>query len=328
VIEPDSVSLPSRGARDWIVKVTSPSFSSDPTLRTELSERFGSTVFNESGERLAGDELTKYLADADGAVVGLERIDATLLKSCPRLRFVAKYGVGLDGIDLEACRDLGVTVGWTPGVNCRSVAELTLCLLLGLFRNVFATSSLLREGRWHKQGGRQLTKATVGIVGLGHVGRDLVPLLKPFGCRILVNDIVDVSAFCAKHQIEIVNKDYLYATADAVTLHVPLTSTTRRLIDDAALRQFRSDAFLVNTSRGEVVDQEALKRALIARRLAGAALDVFDVEPPTDRDLLELVTFVGTPHIGGSAREAVLAMGRSAITHLERFALSTREVTP
>jgi len=317
----------SRPAREWVVKVTSPSFSQNSILRAELTARFGASVFNETGQRFDRQCLAAYLADADAAVVGLEVIDDNLLASCPRLRMIAKYGVGLDGIDLDACRSRGVALGWTAGVNRRSVAELTLAFVLGLFHDVFLTSTLLRQGRWHKQGGRQLSSATIGIVGLGHVGRDLARLLKPFHCRILANDIVDVSAFCAEHNIELVEKDDLYAQSDAVTLHVPLTPLTRRLIDDRALEKFRQGAFLVNTSRGEVVDQAALKRALIDGRLGGAALDVFNVEPPSDRELLQLTTFVGTPHIGGNAREAVLLTGRSAIAHLERFFCQAAEVS-
>ena len=317
----------SQPARRWVVKVTSPSFSQDPTLRAELNARFGTAVFNETGRRFDRDGLAAYLSDADAAVVGLERIDDALLASWPRLRIIAKYGVGLDGIDLQACKARGIELRWTPGVNCRSVAELTLCFLLGLFRNVFVTSTMLRSGTWDKQGGCQLSSRTIGIVGLGHVGRDLVHLLKPFGCRLLANDIVDVSAFCREQHVEMVEKDYLYAHSDAVSLHVPLTSLTLRLIDGEALKRFKRGAFLVNTSRGEVVDQPALKEALLSGHLAGAALDVFAVEPPTDRELLELATFVGTPHIGGNAREAVLGMGRSAIAHLERFLLQVPEMT-
>lgn len=303
----------------WVVKVLSASFSRDPVLRAELLARFPLSVFNEAGVRLAGPALAAYLADADAAIVGLERVDDALLASCSRLRMISKFGVGLDSIDADSCRARNVTLGWTPGVNCRSVSELTLSFLLGLFRNVFATSALLRRGTWDKSGGRQLTGATVGIVGLGHVGQDLVRLLKPFKCRVLANDIADLSAFCAAHDVELVEKDVLYASSDAVTLHVPLTADTRGLIDAAALRRFKPGSFLVNTSRGEVVDRLALKHALVEGPLGGAALDVFDVEPPTDEEFLALPNLMATPHIGGNAREAVLAMGRSAISHLERY---------
>jgi phosphoglycerate dehydrogenase-like enzyme len=302
-----------------LVKVTSPSFSSDQDLRAELLAIFPRAIFNTAGRRLSDHDLRVYLADAEAAVVGLERIDEPLLAACPLLKIVAKYGVGLDNLDLDACRAHGVAVAWTPGTNARSVAELTLCFLLGLFRNVFATSTRLRGGEWKKEGGRQLTSATIGIVGLGHVGKDLVRVLKPFGCRVLANDIVDVGDFCAEHGVELVDKRTLYRMSDAVTLHVPLTPDTRGLIDEAALRCFKPGAFLVNTSRGEVVDQPALKRSLAERHLGGAALDVFEVEPPADRDLIDLPTLVATAHIGGAAREAVLATGRSAISNLERF---------
>jgi D-3-phosphoglycerate dehydrogenase len=302
-----------------LVKVTTPSFSSDPDLRAELLAVFPRTIFNTAGRRLSGRDLHEYLADAEAAVIGLERIDDALLAACPRLKIVAKYGVGLDNVDLEACRARGVAVAWTPGTNARSVSELTLCFLLGLFRNVFATSARLRAGEWKKEGGRQLTSATIGIVGVGHVGKDLVRLLKPFGCRIVANDIADVSDFCAEHGVELADKRTLYGMADAVTLHVPLTPETRALVDEEALRWFKRGAFLVNTSRGEVVDQPALKRALDEGHLGGAALDVFEVEPPTDRELIERPTLVGTAHIGGAAREAVLSTGRSAISNLEQF---------
>jgi phosphoglycerate dehydrogenase-like enzyme len=311
--------------RALVVKVTSPSFSQDPTLRAELTASFGGAVFNETGARFDSQQLAEYLCDADAAIVGLERIDDALLGRCRRLRIIAKYGVGLDGIDLDACDARGIRLGWTAGVNCRSVAEQTVGFLLGLFRNLFMTSTRLRGGHWYKQGGRQLSGATVGIIGLGHVGRDVVHLLKPFDCRIFANDIADVSPIAALNNVELVDKDELYARSDAVTLHVPLTPLTRRLVDESAICKFKPGAFLVNTSRGEIVDQIALKRALIEGRLAGAALDVFDVEPPTDRELLELPTFVGTPHIGGNSREAILAMGRSAIGHLQRFFLAEPE---
>jgi D-3-phosphoglycerate dehydrogenase len=302
-----------------LVKVTSPSFSKEPALRGELSAAFPGAVFNDAGTRLAGDALARYLSDAEGAIIGLEPVDAKLLAACPRLRIVSKYGVGLDNIDADACRARGVAIGWTGGVNRRSVSEQTLCFMIGLFRNVFVTANLLRGGKWDKSGGRQLTGTTVGIIGLGFVGQDLTKLLAPFRCDVIANDIADVSGFASEHGVRMTSKEEIYETADVVTLHVPLTSETRFLIDEPALARFRKDAFLINTSRGEVVRLAALKRALREGRLAGAALDVFEVEPPTDTELLSLPNIVTTAHIGGNAREAVLAMGRSAIGHLARF---------
>ena len=301
------------------IKVTSPSFSRNPVLREELLATFPMTAFNESGGHLAGPALAEFLAGADGAVIGLEAIDAALLDACRRLRIVAKYGVGLDNIDADACRSRGVALGWTGGVNRRSVAELTLAFMIGLCRNVFATSRQLHDGVWNKDGGVQLSGLTVGIIGFGHVGRDVARLLAPFGCPILVNDInPDAWHGWGGPPVTPVTKEELYAAADVVTLHVPLTPQTLGLIDATALARLKPGARLINTARGGLVDEAALKEALRNGQLSGAALDVFAIEPPADPELLALPTLAGTPHIGGSAREAVMAMGRSAIDHLRR----------
>nr|NIP99227.1 hydroxyacid dehydrogenase [Nitrospinaceae bacterium]NIR53418.1 hydroxyacid dehydrogenase [Nitrospinaceae bacterium]NIS83817.1 hydroxyacid dehydrogenase [Nitrospinaceae bacterium]NIT80613.1 hydroxyacid dehydrogenase [Nitrospinaceae bacterium]NIU42937.1 hydroxyacid dehydrogenase [Nitrospinaceae bacterium] len=180
-------------------------------------------------------------------------------------------------------------------------------------------------GHWLKDGGAQLTGKTVGIVGCGRVGEEVVRLLAPFECRILIRDIVDKSKFCLETGASEVSFEELIETADLVSLHVPLTPLTRNLVDEITLHRMKPAAYLVNTARGEVVDPEALKRALQQGRIAGAALDVFAGEPPEDRELLALPNLLATPHIGGNTVEAVEAMGRAAIDHLVQFFQSTRE---
>lgn len=301
------------------IAVTSPSFSRHPLLRDELLARFPGARLRDDEARLDGEYLRTYLAGCDGAVIGLEAVDAALLEALPNLRIVAKYGVGLDNIDQAACAGRGVAVGWTPGVNAQSVAELALCLMLGLMRNVFFTGTQLRAGQWIKRGGRQLSEKTVGVIGVGHAGQALIRLLAPFGCRVLANDIADRDAFCAATGAVVASKERIFAEADIVTLHVPLTADTRHLINIETLSRLRPGAFVINTARGQVVDEAALKSALDSGHLGGAALDVFAEEPPRDRALIEHPRLVATPHIGGNADEAMLAMGRSAIGHLERF---------
>jgi D-3-phosphoglycerate dehydrogenase len=274
-------------------------------------------TLNPMGERFEGESLARYLEDADAAIVGLEKITPQVLERCLRLQLVAKYGVGLDNVDLDACRERGVAVGWTPGVNRYAVAEQAVACLIGLNRNLFSGSRKLREGVWDKVGGRQISDLTIGIIGLGNVGRELVRLLKPFGCSIIANDIVDTRGFCRENGVEPVGKEELFARAHTVSLHVPLTPDTHHLINHPTLSLMRRDAFLINTSRGDVVDQEALKEALKSGRIAGAALDVYAHEPPADMDLLRLPNLVCTPHIAGNSVEAVVAMGRSAIRHLK-----------
>ncbi len=301
------------------IKVTSPSFSHHPRLRAELLARFPNAVFHDSKSHLAGAALTAYLADADAAIIGLEPVDAALLDRCPRLRIIAKYGVGLDNIDTAACHQRGIAIGWSGGLNRRSVAELTLCLMLGLSRNVFRTAALLRGGVWEKDGGAQLSGKTVGLIGLGFVGREVARLLAPLHCRILGNDILPMAAYCRENGIIAAEKSTIFAEADVISLHVPATERTRRLINAASLRRMQPGAVLINTSRGDIIDQAALKRALMEGTIAAAALDVFEKEPPGDMEFLSLPNLVATAHIGGSAAEAVLAMGRSATDHLVTF---------
>lgn len=301
------------------VKVTSPSFSRNETLIMELADLPFHVTLNSMGERFDGESLARYLVDADAAIIGLEPITAALLDRCPRLKLVAKYGVGLDNVDLQACQERGIKVGWTPGVNRYSVAEQTVGYIIGLSRNLFFSSRQMREGLWQKIGGRQISDLTVGIIGLGNVGRELVRLLQPFGCSILANDIVDIRSFCDQWEVTPTSKEEIFARADVVSLHVPLTTQTRHLINAQTLGQMRPEAFLINTSRGDVVDQHALKQCLKAKRIAGAALDVYASEPPADMGFLKLPNLVCTPHIAGNSVEAVIAMGRSALRHLKDF---------
>ncbi len=301
------------------IVVTSPSFSKHPLLRQELTESFPEVRFNDKGVGLEGAELARFLEGAEGAVVGLEPVDGALLDACPELRIVAKYGVGLDNLDQDAMGRRHVAIGWTGGVNRRSVAELALCYMIGLCRNVFFTSNRLRNGQWLKEGGFQLTGRTVGIIGVGNAGKEVARLLSPFHCRLLANDILSQDDYYREHGLESALKETIYKEADIITLHVPLTEKTRHLINRETLNRMKPSAFLINTSRGEVVNNSDLKEALTEGRIAGAALDVFEEEPPKDLAFLSLPNFVATPHIGGNADEAILAMGRSAIQHLRRF---------
>ena len=301
------------------VAVTPPAFCKSPVLKNELSTLFPGAVFNTRDRYLNEPELIEFLLDADAVLVGRDTISEEVLASLPRLKMVAKFGVGLDNIDTEALARHNVAPGWTPGVNRRSVAELTLCFILGLAHNAFVTGYQLKRGFWQKEGGIQLEGKTVGIVGCGHIGSEVVRLLGPFGCRVLVCDIVDKSAFCREQGAHPAGFDELISTADFISLHVPLTDLTRNMVDGSCLDRMKPLAFLINTSRGEVVDLRALEVRLREGKLGGAALDVFPDEPPGNKNLLALPNLMVTPHIGGNAREAVEAMGRAPIDHLARF---------
>ncbi len=309
-----------------IIVVPSISFSRDHYLKTRLLDAFPQTAFNTEGIRLRDEQLRAFMKDADGAIVGVEQIDETLLTSCPRLKIVSKYGVGLDNIDRVACEKFGVAVGWTGGVNQLSVAEQTLGFMLALCRNLYQSSYWLKSGQWVKNGGFQLSGKIIGIIGVGHIGKELIRLLKPFDCTILVNDILDQDDYYEAHSLIKSSKDRVFRESDIVTIHTPLTEETRYLVSIASLALMKKTAFLINTSRGPVVNQNELKEALQRGMIAGAALDVFEEEPPADRELLGLPNLFCTPHIGGNAFEAVRAMGLTAIKHLEDFYASEGSV--
>ena len=304
-------------ARQARVAVTSLSFAGNPVLRAELKAKYSDVTFTESTAVIDGDELVALMRGHDSAILGLERVDERVLAQLPDLRVISKYGVGLDGIDIDALARRGIKLGWTGGVNRRSVAELTLAFALALFHRVPEGDVALRRGRWNKVVGRELTGKTVGIIGCGFVGQDLVKLLAPFGCRILAHDIRDYPEFYAAHRVTPVGTAELLQAADLVTLHVPLDASTRGLIGATELARMRPGAIFINAARGGLVDEAALADALERGHLAGAACDVFHMEPDANPRLAALPTFLGTPHIGGASQEAQLAMGRAAIDGLE-----------
>jgi phosphoglycerate dehydrogenase-like enzyme len=304
---------------DARLAVTSISFGKSDLLRNELCQVFPNAIFNEEGRRFNEVELIEFLKYADAAVVGVEPITDLVLSNTSQLKIISKYGVGLDSIDQEAMKRRNIALGWTGGVNRRSVSELTLCFMIGLCRNVFRSGYSLKQSKWIKEGGWQLSDKTVGIIGCGNIGSDIIQLLTPMQCPILVCDILDKSEFCSKHNATQTNLGNLIAKSDLISMHVPHTSLTDKMVNNKFLDEMKPTAFLVNTSRGNVVDQDALKNALIKDDIAGAAIDVFAEEPPADEELLSLPNLMVTPHIGGNAKEAIESMGRSAIDHLVAF---------
>jgi len=299
------------------VAVCSRSFSNNRVLRELLLSRYRNVTFNDKGVSLNGDSLVEFLRGHEKAITALEVIDDSILTQLPELKIIGKYGVGLDMIDMDAMRRHGKCLGWTGGVNRRSVSELVISFAIALLRHVPAAHREVLSGTWRQHVGGYLSGRTVGIIGCGHIGKDLVPLLEAFGCTILVNDIVEYPEFYRSHNIGLISIEELLSRSDIVTLHVPLDESTRGMINEQRLSLMKPTAILINAARGGLIDEVALKMSLKDKRLAAAALDVFAEEPPQDRELLELPNFLVTPHIGGSADEAILAMGRAAINGLD-----------
>lgn len=299
------------------IAVCSRSFSKNTTLRNKLLKKYKFVTFNDSGLTFEGKPLVKFLEGHDKAIIGLETVDEYLLSKNTKLKVISKYGVGLDMIDLEAMKKYNVKLGWTGGVNRRSVSELVLSNTISLLRFVPLAQQKVISGEWYQHVGSLLTEKTVGVIGCGFVGKDLIRLLVPFRCKVLVNDIIEYSEFYNQYGVEKVSLNDLLSRSDIITLHVPLNETTENILNRNNMNLIKPEAILINTARGGLVDENTLKKMLKNKNIAGAAFDVFFNEPPIDKELLSLPNFIPTPHIGGSSQEAVQAMGIAAIKGLD-----------
>jgi len=296
--------------------VASRSFSRHPVLRQELLAQFPDVTFNDQGISLKGQDLVDFVSGHSHAITALERLDADFFNALPDLKVVSKYGVGFDMIDVTAMKQAGIYLGWTGGSNKRSVSELVIAYMINILRHIPALNADVKSASWQQIKGQQLSGKTIGIIGFGHVGKDLARLLRAFGCDILAHDILDFPEFCCQYKIQQTDLSDLLKQADIVTLHLPLDGSTENILGPEQLKTMKPGSILINAARGGLIDEVAVKNALTSGHLSGAAFDVFSCEPPEDMDLVNLPNFLVTPHIGGSTDEAILAMGRAAIKGL------------
>lgn len=299
------------------IAVTSPSFSKSEFLRNEILKNFPQVKFNDQDEIHSEADLINFIDGCEGVVLGLHQVTENVLLNSDKLKILAKFGVGLDNVPVELCDKYNVKVGWTGGINKQSVVEQTLSLIISLTRNLHLGAYHLKHGNWVKDGGKQLSELTIGVVGFGHVGQLLSQYLMTFGCKVLVNDIVNCDEQAERTGVTCVSFDQLVEESDVISLHVNLNSMSHKFINQSVFEKMKNTAFLINTSRGQIIDQSALKYALINGDIAGAAIDVYEEEPPQDNEFLNLPNLICTPHIAGNAKAAVEAMGMSAIQHLK-----------
>ena len=295
-----------------VVVVTFPSFDVDDPESGGVLTAAGLEIrlSPKTGERTPAD-VVAVMADAVAGIVSTDPFDDQVFAACPRLRVLARTGVGLDSIDLEAATAAGVVVTTTPGVNNEVVADHTLALILATVRRVVESDASVRRGEWRRGSDLpvwDLHGATVGIVGLGAVGQAVARRLLGFDCTVLAYDVADRRV----DRVERVSLAELLTRSEIVTVHVPLLKSTQGLIGVRELAVIRPDAIIVSTSRGGIVDEEALIEALRSGRIRAAALDVFAHEPPAGSPLLGLPNVVLTAHLAGLSEASITRMLRIA----------------
>jgi D-3-phosphoglycerate dehydrogenase len=266
------------------------------------------------------DEMRSIAMDYDGVIVGNEKMDRDVLISSDKLKIIARHGVGVDNIDLDAATQKGIIVTYTPQSNADSVAEYTIMLMLGIARNFPKASYEISNGKWIRLLGSELLSKTVGIVGFGAVGRRVAKKLSGFDAKILAYDPFVKESEIEKEGALPVSLDELLRTSDFVTLHVSLSTETHHLINGDRLRLMKKSAFLINTSRGSIIDEISLYNSLKNGEISGAALDVFEQEPITkDNPLLKLDNVVLSPHMANFTSEALIRMDMMNAEDLKRF---------
>jgi D-3-phosphoglycerate dehydrogenase len=303
------------------ILITSPSFSRSKVLMQELGDLGFYPIGNMEGRKLAGRDLIDFLNQehASIAIVGTEKISKDILGATPHLRFISKYGVGLDNIDLEAMQHYSIALGWTPGVNKRSVAELILALALGHFRQVIPSVRRMMNGIWLKEGGRQISETTLGIIGLGNTGGELAKITKPLVKNIVYFDIQRNMELEKRLDLQFCSFEQVLKACDWISFNVPLTDLTFNMMNGDALSLLKPHCLVINASRGEVVNFDLALDALKSGRIGGFACDVYIDEPFDASFWKDLYNFYPTPHIGGNSLEAVNAMGKAAIEHAKKY---------
>lgn len=277
-------------------------------------------VINPIGRRLTAAELQEMICGFGVLIAGTEPITADVVQAAARLQCIVRVGIGLDNVALAETRARGITVCYTPDAPSPAVAELTIGLMLSLLRDIAGADRRLRSGVWHRVPGRRLAEMTVGVIGVGRIGRRVIQHLRGGfpGVRLLANDLDPDLEFGRAHGVDWVAKETLYGAADVISLHLPLTPQTRRLITRREIDLMNPDVVLINTSRGNMIDERDLAAALRDGRIAGAALDVFEQEPYVG----ELTSFdrcLLTCHMGSMSRDCRTQMEIEAVDEALRF---------
>ena len=300
------------------VFVSSRSFSSNIYLKKKLLSIYPNSSFNTLNRRLTTDEFINLAKNADKVIVALDNIDKKVLRLLPNLKVISKYGVGLDNINLKDLIDYKIKLGWSRGQNTRGVSELVFGFIFSINRDLFNYQNNLKKLNIFKQiTANEISSKKIGIIGFGSIGKDLAKLLSPLKCKIFYNDIRKITPNNSLHKQKSLN--FILSNSDIITIHTPLTKKTKNLINMTNINLCKNKSIIINCARGGIINENALYNFLKKNKLASAAFDVFQNEPPKNNKLLKLKNFYCSAHIGGSTSESIKNMGLSAINGLDKF---------
>ena len=302
------------------ILLTTTSFQDTPGEHHDRLAATGWEIVTARGPLSEADMLAA-VGEVDGSICGDDVITQRVLaKATPRLKVLSKYGIGVDKIDVAACTKLGIPVLFTPGVNHTTVAEHAFLLLLELEKNLLFHCDSTRAGGWKRQTGHELFGKTIGIVGLGRIGREVAIRAKAFGMRPIGYDVYWDDAFAAEHGVaQAATLDEVFAQSDYLSLHTNLTPETRDLVRAETIARMKPDVIVINCARGEIVNTADMAAALESGRVRGYGTDVLDVEPPpADHPLTHLANCLVTPHVGSRTSESVQRQALAAVENLVR----------
>lgn len=300
------------------ILLTTTSYQDIPGLHHELLESTGIEIVKERGP-LSEEQMLDLVGDFDAILCGDDAITrAVLEKATPRLKILSKYGIGVDKIDVEAATEMGIPLSFCPGVNHTTVAEHTFALLLGLSRQLVEEVNHTRKGEWKRLTGHEIMGKTIGVIGLGRIGKEVVIRAKAFGMDVIGYDVWWDEEFTKTHEVERAHDvAKLFAKSDVISLHTNLTEETRDMIRQETIASMKDGVIILNCSRGEVVKTDDLVAALESGKVGGYGADVLDVEPPpADHPLLKAPNCLITPHIGSRTYESVQRQAMMAATNL------------
>tara|TARA_Y100001936_G_scaffold104852_1_gene103064 strand:- start:4788 stop:5753 length:966 start_codon:yes stop_codon:yes gene_type:complete len=309
------------------VAVASRSFSQNDRLVKNLQSKYSSVLLNNFGKTLKGDELVEFLMPATKAIIGIEDLSESVLEKLTKLKVISKYGVGLNNLDLSLLKKRNIRLGFTPGVNKQSVAELALTLILIGLKKIHDNSIDIMNGNWSQEKGSELYGKNIGLLGFGNIGQKLASLLRPFNCKITFYDeknfskkeIADISSKM-NFEPSLINQmslEQVFKESDILSIHLPLTPETKNIISIVELNKLKKNVCIINTARGGIVNERDLHIFLSENPSSYAGFDVYKQEPAFDNPLFELKNFFGTSHRSSLTNEGILSMGMAAINGLD-----------